>query len=135
MYLDQEKRPTIGVGHLIRPGESFGGGITREVADKLLASDLAGAEGAINSRVKVPLTQGQFDALVSLVFNCGAGPLLGTLGRRLNAGDYDGAVEAWSAWCHGRGGIVLPVLVGRRGREIQAFRDAAPEGQLSDNPY
>jgi lysozyme len=47
------------------------------------------AEAAVNRSVRVPLTSAQFDALVSLVFNWGAGNFFQSeLLRRLNAGDY-----------------------------------------------
>src|SRR5580700_8470542 len=70
-YGDENKPPvpTIGYGHCQNPGDPKE--ITKEQADALLANDLRVAESAINSHVIPTLTQPQFDALVSLVFNIG----------------------------------------------------------------
>ena len=89
--------------------------------------DLAVAEGAINKAVKVSLTQGQFDALVSFVFNVGVKNFQGsTLLKKLNAGAYAGAAEQLPLWCNARdpktGKLVrLPGLVKRRQEEMEAF--------------
>lgn len=82
-------------------------------------------ENAVNSAVKVPLTQNQFDALVSFTYNVGVGALKSsTLLRRLNAGDYAGAADAFGMWtkCNGR---VLAGLVRRRKEEAALFRKAS----------
>jgi lysozyme len=75
VYLDPVGLPTVGVGHLVKPNEKdvypLGKKITKAESQDLLSKDLARFEGSINSLVKVPLTQNQFDALVSLVFNIG----------------------------------------------------------------
>ncbi len=78
---------TIGWGSTrgVRPGLT----ITQEEADRRLEADLAPAETAVANLVRVPLTDGQFAALVSFVFNCGGGTLrTSTLLRLLNGGDY-----------------------------------------------
>ncbi len=63
--------------------------ITQAEADRRFEEDLAPAETAVTNLVRVPLTDGQFAALVSFVFNCGAGTLrTSTLLRLLNGGDY-----------------------------------------------
>ena len=70
--------------------------ITEAQADAWLARDIGWAEAAVNAAVKVPLTQPQFDALVSLTFNLGAGKVMNeresTLLRLLNAGYYGNAL-------------------------------------------
>lgn len=98
-YKDQAGIDTIGIGHVVRPGESFPNGITHDQALALLANDLDIAEHGVNTRVTVDMTQNQFDALVSFTFNCGAGALAesSTL-RLLNAGDIDGAGQALLLW-------------------------------------
>jgi lysozyme len=59
--------------------------ITEQEGDDLLRKDVAFAEECINKAVKVPITQNQFDALVSLVFNIGSGAFLkSSLLRQLN---------------------------------------------------
>jgi lysozyme len=66
-----------------------------------LAGDVREAEQAVLSMVKVPLTQGQFDALVDFCFNLGAGKLAeSTLLKDLNAGRYDAAQEQLLRWDH-----------------------------------
>jgi len=63
---------TIGYGHT---GSDVHAGmkITKEEAERLFNMDLYVHENNVNKLVKVPLTQGQFDALVSLEFNIGYG--------------------------------------------------------------
>lgn len=71
-YSDPIGIPTIGYGHT--QGVYMGQTITQQQADDLLRSDLFEAEQAVNNYVlpNVDLTQNQFDALVSLVFNVGS---------------------------------------------------------------
>ncbi len=74
-YLDSAGKATIGVGHLLKPGESFPNGITESEAEDLLLADIIPVENAVNALVKVSLSQSQFDALVSWAFNEGSGRL------------------------------------------------------------
>lgn len=98
-YQDQAGKWTIGYGHLIGPFESFPGAITEEKALSLLVRDLDTAESAVNALVTVPITQEQYDALVSLAFNIGAGAFrTSSVLRRLNAGDTAGAAAAFALW-------------------------------------
>ena len=74
--------------------------------------------------VKVPLTQGQFDALVSFAFNCGAGNLKkSSLLKKLNAGDYDGARASFDLYTRSKG-KVLRGLMRRRDAEQALWGDA-----------
>lgn len=82
---------TIGYGHLIKSGESFGQ-ISREEAEQILARDVQRAVDLVNRLVAVPLTQSQFDAAVSLAFNWGGFPKSQFL-ELLNSGDYDSAAS------------------------------------------
>jgi len=126
-YLDQAGYPTIGYGHKILPGESFGEGISPARADELLAKDLSSATAAVNSLVKVPLEQPQFDALVSLTFNIGAPALRSsTLLRLLNAGDYAGAQAQFGVWNKVRQG---GVLVESRGLDKRRAQEAGLFGE------
>jgi lysozyme len=69
----------------------------------------------------VPLTQGQYDALVSFPFNEGAGRLqASTLLKMLNAGNYQATAGQFGAWVYG-GGVKLPGLVIRRAAEAEMF--------------
>lgn len=97
-YLDSGGVPTNGVGHT---GDDVyvGQKVDQSQVLKWLAEDVQEAEDAVNTLVKVPLTQNQFDALVSLVFNIGAEAFSdSTLLRKLNAGDYAGAAKQFIRW-------------------------------------
>jgi lysozyme len=90
-----------------------------------LDEDLKEAEDAVNRLVKVPLTQGQFDALASFVFNLGEGQFSkSTLLKLLNAGSYDGARDQFKRWVYDNG-KVQPGLVKRRMGEAERFGDGA----------
>ncbi|NQX67316.1 glycoside hydrolase family protein [Paenibacillus alba] len=88
------KNLTIGYGHVIKKGENFGSGITKEEALELLLKDLQSrvetvADWAAKNDVK--LNQQQFDALVSFVFNAGEGMLINEdqdVGIIIKSGDY-----------------------------------------------
>ena len=96
-YKDTKGIWTIGVGHT-GPEVVEGLVITKEKAHELFQKDVAWAEDAVNL-VKVPLTQNQFDALVSFVFNIGAGAWKrSTMLKMLNAGDYAGATKQFDRW-------------------------------------
>lgn len=59
----------------------------------------------------MPLTQNQFDSLVSLTYNIGTATFeKSTLLKKLNAGDYQGAAEQFTVWNKG-GGKILQGLV------------------------
>ena len=118
--------PTIGYGHRIVPPESFPSGVTEPQATTLLAEDVSAAERAVNSLVKVVLTQGQFDALVDFCFNLGAGRLENsTLLRCLNAGRYDDAAEQLLLWDLAEGEPNLG-LKARREAELRLWTSPAP---------
>ena len=120
-YWDNKDGWTIGWGHLIKPGEQITGIITREKADEIFKRDLKYFERAVEVAVKVPLTQQQFDALVSLTFNIGVGHLLGsTLLKRLNEGDYQGAADQFKWWRMDDGKVVKG-LEKRRAQEVDIF--------------
>lgn len=110
---------TIGYGHTAGIGPD--NIITEEQAISLLYQDVAESERAVNQYVYVQLTQNQFDALVSFVFNLGVGNFrTSTLLKKLNAGDYDGAAQEFGRWIHASG-KVLPGLVRRRQVERTLF--------------
>ena len=111
--------PTIGYGHTA--GVAMGQTIAQQQADDYLRRDVRQFERAVARLVSVPLTQGQFDALVSFAFNLGEGALAqSTLLRLLNAGDYAGAAAQFERW-NKAGGRVLPGLVRRRAAERALF--------------
>ena len=117
---------TIGYGHKIIEGDPFYPEgdikqITNAQAFGLLASDVGKAERAVNNLVKVPLTQNQFDALVSFVFNLGTGNFKkSTLLKKLNESDYEGAAEQLPRWRFA-GGREWEGLINRRNKEKALF--------------
>ena len=119
-YLDTGGVWTIGVGHT-GPEVVKGLVCTFEQAMKWLAEDVREAEDAITRKVKVPLNQAQFDALVSFVFNIGVGQFsASTLLRKLNLKDYVGAGNEFPRW-NKDNGKVIPGLTKRRLLEQSRF--------------
>jgi lysozyme len=110
---------TIGVGHTSAAGAPTvtpGMRITADESDEILVRDLTAVEKDVNSAVSVPLSQNQFDALVSFVFNIGGGAFRkSTLLRKLNAKDYAGAAEQFLVW------VKQKELTGRRKAERAQF--------------
>ncbi|KJM30201.1 muraminidase [Enterobacter kobei] len=95
--------------------------IKQETAERLLKTGLVSYESDVFRLVKVGLTQGQFDALVSFTYNLGARSLsTSTLLRKLNAGDYAGAADEFLRW-NKAGGKVLNGLTRRREAERDLF--------------
>lgn len=112
---------TVGYGHTgpdVFEGRTIGAG----QADALLRFDVRSAEDAVNELVAVPLSQAQFDALVSFTFNLGAANLrMSTLLKRLNAGEYDSVPSELMKWVHAKGKVVGG-LVSRRAAEGALWR-------------
>ncbi len=129
LYNDSAGHCTIGYGTLVHRGPingsepaEFKRGITRERALELLLHETAGDTRTINSHVRVPLSQDQFDALVSFTYNVGTGGFTGSsLLRVLNAGHYDQVPAQMERWNHA-GGRVSRGLTNRRAQEAALFR-------------
>lgn len=127
---------TIGVGHVIDHNHArvpfadrkqlpipsgWDRVLSNDEIDEILRKDLARFESGVLRQIKVPLTQGQFDALVSFSFNVGLGNLQNsTLRMKINRGDYKGAAEQFLVWTKA-GGKVLKGLVIRRTHEKEMF--------------
>jgi len=112
--------PTIGVGHT-GPDVKMGMTITKAQSDALLVADLARFERAVAGAVKVPLTQNQFDALVSLAFNIGSNAFAkSTLVRVLNGGHYEQVPAQLARW-NKVDGKPNKGLTARRAREAALF--------------
>lgn len=114
---------TIGWGHT----KAVRSGMVATVAEceMFLREDLTEFEDVIKRYVKVPLTQNQFDALVSFAFNVGEGNFKSsTLLRRLNSGFYDDVPAQLMRWNKARVEGVLTPLAGltrRRAAEAAMF--------------
>ena len=119
-YQDIKGIWTIGFGH-VGPEVVEGLTWTQDQADSQLVLDLTKAEHAVNTLVTVPLTQGQYDALVDFCYNCGIGAFSGsTMLRLLNAGQFDDAANEFQKWDHASGKVVAGLLR-RRIAEEQEF--------------
>ena len=117
-YRDSKGLLTIGVGHLIKSDEKhlINATLTNQQVEDLLRSDLRWCSEAVESSIRVPLTQKQFDALYSLCFNIGETAFKrSTVVKRLNANDYRGAADAILMWNK------PAVLEKRRRRERNMF--------------
>jgi lysozyme len=115
--------PTIGYGTTKVNGQSIKvpSTITESQANDYLKSDVKSFEQAVNSAVSVPVTQNQFDALVSFTYNLGPGNLRSsTLLKKLNARDYAGAADEFPKW-NKSGGKELAGLTRRRNAERDLF--------------
>jgi lysozyme len=120
-YKDSKGLWTIGVGHLIKSSEQhlINATLTDEQVEELLRSDLKWCSEAVESSVKVPLTQNQFDALYSLCFNIGETNFRkSTVVKKINENDLKGAADAILMWNKPE------VLVNRRKRERALFLGA-----------
>ena len=112
--------PTVGYGHVIRPGETFTT-LSESEASDLLAKDVGVAERAVLRLIKVPLSYGQFDALVSFTFNLGSGALQrSTLRSKVNRGEYIEASGVFGKYIFA-GGKKRKGLVRRREAERLLF--------------
>ena len=93
-------------------------GEARRYVEQVLARTV---EPAVAKAVAVPLTPGQFDALVLFAYNLGAGALRrSTLLQKLNAGDAAGAAAEFDRWVYS-GKTRLNGLVARRAAERRLF--------------
>lgn len=122
-YTDSAGNATIGWGHLLHYGpvtdadREKWGSISMSRANALLRQDAATAIHAVHDLVKKPLTQAQFDALVSFTYNVGAGSFASsTLLRDLNAGRFNRVPDDMRMWTVGG-----PGLKSRRDDEVLMF--------------
>ena len=127
---------TVGVGHVIDPNHAkvpladrkalpipagWDRVLSADEIEDILRKDLARFEAGVLRLIKVPLTQGQFDALVSFSFNVGLGNLQNsTLRMKVNREEFEAAAEQFLVWTKA-GGKVLPGLVKRRTHEKEMF--------------
>lgn len=120
VYICPAGYPTIGYGHLVRSGESYIE-ISEAEAEELLRKDVESAEREVLRLVNVPLTDGQFDALVSFTFNLGAGAFQrSTLRRKVNRQAHAEVPAQLMRWVWA-GGRKLNGLVRRRKSEVSHY--------------
>jgi lysozyme len=127
---------TIGVGHVLYPNQGKmpidqrsgyalhpedNRSFSKDEVNAILRADLARFEKGVATYCPVPLTQGQFDALVSFSFNVGLGTLQrSTMRQKVLRGDMAGAAEELLKYCMA-GGKVLRGLQNRRIDERALF--------------
>jgi lysozyme len=127
VYICPAGYPTVGYGHVVKlqEREQFSNGITRAQAEVLLRQDVQTAERAVLRLISVPLTDGQFDALVSFTFNLGAGAMQrSTLRRKVNRGDHANVPAEFRKWVWA-GGRKLDGLTKRRESESMLYKNSS----------
>lgn len=126
IYKDSAGLDTIGIGHLIRPGEKFEEPMTLEEAHDLLKKDAQQAVKGVNRSVQVPLRQHQADALISFTFNVGEGSLRSSsLLRVVNKEFHEEAPGKFLLWNKARvNGKLVPIrgLTIRRAGEGNLYK-------------
>jgi lysozyme len=123
-YLDSGGVKTIGYGHT-GPEVTDGLEWTQQQCDQQLAKDLGRFERCVEEAIAQPLSQGQFDALVSLAFNIGEKAFrTSTLARLFNAGATYEAGLQFVRW-HKDNGQPNRVLLERRAAELWMFARAS----------
>lgn len=132
-YRDTRGILTIGVGHTSVAGAPVvveGLSITMDECDQILARDLRNTEVAVNTAVKVPISQNAFDACVSLAFNIGCGGFRGSsVVHHTNAGDMTGAAAAF-LMCD----EPAELLGRRKGEQAQFLRPDGATGVNAETP-
>jgi lysozyme len=130
VYICPGGKITGGIGHALSAAERAKYKLSADISrlvEQWFAADVAKAEKVVNNWVAVPLTQGQFDALVSFVFNLGQDNFKrSTLLKVLNKGKYLEAAEELLRWnkTRSKGRMrILPGLVARRQAERALFLD------------
>ena len=110
---------TIGYGHTkdVEEGDT----ISKDQAEEMLVEELHEYENYVNEYVNVALSQNQFDALVSWVYNLGPANLsASTMLKVLNSGEYEDVPAQMKRW-NKAGGKVLEGLIRRREAEACLF--------------
>lgn len=123
-YLDTRGNPTNGVGH-IGPEVVMGVEWTKEYALEIFRRDVQRFEDALNAALTRDIPQYSFDALVSWLYNVGAGwATKSTLMKLVNAGKMDEAAAAFDQW------HIPPEITSRRNGEREQFKGTRFEPRI-----
>lgn len=123
IYKDSVGIPTIGFGHVVRPGEKIKTPLMGPDALSLLEADIRERTQKLNLLIKVPLTSNQFDALASFAYNVGLGTFQqSSVLRRVNAEKHDQVPDRIILYDKA-GGKVLKGLYIRRRAEAELYDD------------
>jgi lysozyme len=128
-YEDVAGKLTVGYGHLIVSGDGCvaGSPITMGQATSLLEKDLETAENCVNYNCP-SLSQNQFDALVSFVYNLGCGAFeRSTLLKFIKQGNMEAAANEFPKWSMA-GGKEVPGILKRRHAEQDCFLNSTYVG-------
>jgi lysozyme len=123
LYTCSAGYPTIGYGHKLKPEEDFDV-IDYDIAEKLLRDDLLISERSVIRNINIPLSDEQFDALVSFTFNLGSGALQrSTLKQKINSSillDPEDIEDEFLRWVRS-GNTKLSGLINRRKAEAKLY--------------
>lgn len=139
VYADVAGHATAGYGHLLHKGKPTlwekikYRKVSEKQAEDWLRVDVMIAENAVNELVNTKLTQNQFDALVSLVFNIGVSAFkLSTLLKFLNENEISNAAREFGRWVNA-GGKRIAGLINRRMAERRLFlTPSEPESEIKN---
>jgi lysozyme len=124
---------TIGYGHTgnVQHGQT----ISNAQADGLLEGDVTSTAAGVARLLKVPVSDNQFSAMVSLAYNIGLGNFAqSTVLKQVNAGNAIAAADAFELWNKGHVDgqlVILPGLSSRRSAEKALF--LKPEGPAGES--
>jgi len=111
---------SIGYGHYMGPSPTMQS-MTRAEAYDLLRDDVAKFSDRVKRVIQQPVTQNQFDAMVSLAYNIGETAFsASSVARYFNKGDVYAAADAFRLW-NKSGGAYVPALAARRESERALF--------------
>jgi lysozyme len=130
VYDDGVGNRTVGYGHMLRPGESFPGGLTEAQAQELFAQDVERIVSPVLDRIRIQLTQNQVDAIGSFVFNVGPGNFSRSILPNLNLGNHQGVIASMFKYITGRNQrtgerVTLRGLLKRRQEEIALYKQGS----------
>jgi lysozyme len=130
VYDDGVGNRTVGYGHMLRPGESFPGGLTTAQAEELFAKDVERIVSPVLDRITVALTQNQVDAIGSFVFNVGPGNFVRSILPNLNLGNHQGVIASMFKYITGKNQrtgerITLRGLLKRRQEEVALYKQGS----------
>jgi lysozyme len=125
MYLDSAGLPTIGYGTLIDEADEkclLTATINEVAAESLLINDVSKYEARIAPMIKVPLSQNQYDAIISFAYNVGTTALRkSTLLTKINIDPNDPTIESeFTKWVFA-GGKKIKGLMNRRLKEAELY--------------
>ena len=120
----------MAVTPFLPPTEDFDS-IDEDIANMLLINDIHRTERMVNAAINTELTENQYGAIVSFVFNVGAGNFMAsTLRRKVNREEYYAASSEFPRWVYARG-KKLAGLIKRRDAERMLFLSNTTEQEAA----